>query len=199
MPDQKKLTMLSAMIIDASATSCVQHDSGRTIALVSYALDDKIRRMLYACLCRAMSAFGRPPLCASTRRRAPRCTRRLSLLCRRNPAAFHDEGGMLRWRGGICLRHARVRPPLPKRIAAVICLVVLGLSLAGCTKCGWLWDEGPRTCHSTRRAVNSAGGGLAPLFRAKQVEHCAGDPEQQSQQRILQSGTARLGVAASRS
>jgi hypothetical protein len=37
---------------------------------------------------------------------------------------------------------------LPRRFATVICLVVLGLSLAGCTKCGWLWDQGPRTCHS---------------------------------------------------
>jgi hypothetical protein len=37
---------------------------------------------------------------------------------------------------------------LPKRLAAVICLVVLGLSLGGCTKCGWFWDDGPRTCHS---------------------------------------------------
>ncbi|MGB6859914.1 MAG: peptidylprolyl isomerase [Pseudolabrys sp.] len=35
-----------------------------------------------------------------------------------------------------------------KRIAVVACLVLLGLSLAGCTKCGWLWNEGPRGCHS---------------------------------------------------
>jgi hypothetical protein len=33
------------------------------------------------------------------------------------------------------------------RLAAVICLVLLGLNLAGCTKCGWWWDERPRTCH----------------------------------------------------
>jgi hypothetical protein len=35
-----------------------------------------------------------------------------------------------------------------KRITVVACLVLLGLSLAGCTKCGWLWNEGPRGCHS---------------------------------------------------
>ncbi|MFY9757577.1 MAG: peptidylprolyl isomerase [Pseudolabrys sp.] len=35
-----------------------------------------------------------------------------------------------------------------KRIAVVTCLILLGLSLAGCTKCGWLWNEGARGCHS---------------------------------------------------
>jgi hypothetical protein len=39
-----------------------------------------------------------------------------------------------------------------KRIATVTCLILLGLSLGlslgGCTKCGWLWNEGPRGCHS---------------------------------------------------
>jgi hypothetical protein len=35
-----------------------------------------------------------------------------------------------------------------QRLAAIVCLIVLGFSLAGCTKCGWLWDEGPRACHS---------------------------------------------------
>ncbi len=35
------------------------------------------------------------------------------------------------------------------RFAALLCLAVLGLSLGGCTKCGWLWnDQGPGTCHS---------------------------------------------------
>jgi hypothetical protein len=35
------------------------------------------------------------------------------------------------------------------RLAALLCLVLLGLSLGGCTKCGWLWnDQGPGTCHS---------------------------------------------------
>jgi len=35
------------------------------------------------------------------------------------------------------------------RLAALVCLALLGLSLGGCTKCGWLWnDQGPGTCHS---------------------------------------------------
>jgi len=35
------------------------------------------------------------------------------------------------------------------RLAALLCLALLGLSLGGCTKCGWLWnDQGPGTCHS---------------------------------------------------
>jgi hypothetical protein len=37
--------------------------------------------------------------------------------------------------------------PMGMRLAAVICLVLLGLNLASCTKCGWWWDERPRTCH----------------------------------------------------
>jgi hypothetical protein len=38
---------------------------------------------------------------------------------------------------------------LAVRTAAVISLVLLGLSLDGCTKCGWLFDQpGPGTCRS---------------------------------------------------
>ena len=37
---------------------------------------------------------------------------------------------------------------MSKQIAAIVCLVLLGLSLGGCTKCGWLWDQPPRSCHS---------------------------------------------------
>jgi hypothetical protein len=37
---------------------------------------------------------------------------------------------------------------MSKRLAATVCLVLLGLSLGGCTKCGWLWDQPPRSCHS---------------------------------------------------
>jgi len=38
---------------------------------------------------------------------------------------------------------------LMTRLAALVCLALLGLSLGGCTKCGWLWnDQGPGTCHS---------------------------------------------------
>jgi hypothetical protein len=40
------------------------------------------------------------------------------------------------------------RRAMPKRIAAVICLLLIGLSLGGCTHCGWLWDQGPRSCRS---------------------------------------------------
>jgi len=35
-----------------------------------------------------------------------------------------------------------------KRTTAIVCLILFGLSLGGCTKCGWLWNEGPRGCHS---------------------------------------------------
>ena len=37
---------------------------------------------------------------------------------------------------------------MPKRLAAILCLVVLGLSLGGCSRCGWLWDEAPRACRA---------------------------------------------------
>jgi len=38
---------------------------------------------------------------------------------------------------------------LVTRATAVILLLVLGLSLGGCTKCGWLFDQpGPGTCRS---------------------------------------------------
>jgi predicted small lipoprotein YifL len=30
------------------------------------------------------------------------------------------------------------------RFAAILCLALLALSLGGCTKCGWLWEEGCR-------------------------------------------------------
>jgi hypothetical protein len=35
-----------------------------------------------------------------------------------------------------------------KRLAAILCLVVLGLSLGGCTKCGWLWNDWGKACHA---------------------------------------------------
>ena len=34
------------------------------------------------------------------------------------------------------------------RLAAVMCLFAVSLGLAERTKCGWLWDEGPRSCRS---------------------------------------------------
>jgi hypothetical protein len=37
---------------------------------------------------------------------------------------------------------------MPKRGIAVFCLLLLALSAAGCTKCGWLWEDGQRACHS---------------------------------------------------
>jgi hypothetical protein len=38
--------------------------------------------------------------------------------------------------------------PIMTRLVAVMCLFAVSLGLAGCTKCGWLWDEGPRSCRS---------------------------------------------------
>jgi hypothetical protein len=35
---------------------------------------------------------------------------------------------------------------MKQRVAAMLCLVVLGLSLGGCTKCGWLWDDLGHSC-----------------------------------------------------
>jgi len=35
-----------------------------------------------------------------------------------------------------------------QRLAASLCLAQLALSLGGCTKCGWLWNENGRACHS---------------------------------------------------
>lgn len=35
-----------------------------------------------------------------------------------------------------------------KRLATILCLILLGLSAGGCSKCGWLWDEGGRACRS---------------------------------------------------
>lgn len=39
---------------------------------------------------------------------------------------------------------------MPKRFAALVCLVLLGLALGGCTRCGWVWDDGPRACRADR-------------------------------------------------
>jgi hypothetical protein len=35
-----------------------------------------------------------------------------------------------------------------QRIAALLCLALLRLALPGCTKCGWIWQDGQRACHS---------------------------------------------------
>jgi hypothetical protein len=37
---------------------------------------------------------------------------------------------------------------MQKRFAAVLCLIVLGLALSGCTACGWIWQDGGHACHS---------------------------------------------------
>jgi hypothetical protein len=42
----------------------------------------------------------------------------------------------------------RYHTAMRRRLAAIACLVLLGLSLGGCTKCGFLWDENGRACHS---------------------------------------------------
>jgi len=35
-----------------------------------------------------------------------------------------------------------------KRVAAILCLAVLGLWLGGCSQCGWLWNDLGHACHS---------------------------------------------------
>jgi hypothetical protein len=35
-----------------------------------------------------------------------------------------------------------------QRIAVILCLSLLGFGLAGCTKCGWVWEQGNRSCQS---------------------------------------------------
>jgi len=34
------------------------------------------------------------------------------------------------------------------RFAAVVCLIVLGLAVSGCTRCGFWWDDLGHSCHS---------------------------------------------------
>jgi hypothetical protein len=35
-----------------------------------------------------------------------------------------------------------------KRLSVLLCVAALGLTLAGCSKCGWFWDDylGPQSC-----------------------------------------------------
>ena len=35
-----------------------------------------------------------------------------------------------------------------KRLPAILALLLLALSAAGCTKCGFFWEGGQRACHS---------------------------------------------------
>jgi hypothetical protein len=37
---------------------------------------------------------------------------------------------------------------MQNRLAAIFFLVILGLGLGGCSKCGWLWEEGGRACRA---------------------------------------------------
>jgi hypothetical protein len=38
-----------------------------------------------------------------------------------------------------------------KRLAALVCLILVGLSLAACSKCDPLpWETGPRSCRSDK-------------------------------------------------
>jgi hypothetical protein len=37
---------------------------------------------------------------------------------------------------------------MKKRLATILCLAALGLSLGGCTKCGWIWNDSPRACRA---------------------------------------------------
>src|SRR5262249_889665 len=39
-------------------------------------------------------------------------------------------------------------PLMVKHLALVLGLGVLTLRLVSCTKCGWFWDQGPRSCRS---------------------------------------------------
>lgn len=35
-----------------------------------------------------------------------------------------------------------------RRLATILCIFVLGLGLAGCSKCGWFWDQGTHSCRA---------------------------------------------------
>ena len=40
---------------------------------------------------------------------------------------------------------------MTRRLLALTALVLLGLSLSGCSKCGdWFWERGSRACHSEK-------------------------------------------------
>jgi hypothetical protein len=34
-----------------------------------------------------------------------------------------------------------------KRVFAIVCLVLLAAGLAGCSKCGWFWEDRAHACH----------------------------------------------------
>ena len=43
-----------------------------------------------------------------------------------------------------------IKQIMHKRLAALVCLVLVGLALGGCTRCGWIWDDGARACRADR-------------------------------------------------
>ena len=45
-------------------------------------------------------------------------------------------------------RRDQLRLPMARTFRAATCLFLLFFALGGCTKCGWLWDQAPRSCHS---------------------------------------------------
>ncbi|HEX3948239.1 MAG TPA: hypothetical protein VHW95_00145 [Steroidobacteraceae bacterium] len=45
-------------------------------------------------------------------------------------------------------RRSAMLPAMYRRALAILCLLSIGLGLAGCTKCGWLWDENTHSCHA---------------------------------------------------
>lgn len=35
---------------------------------------------------------------------------------------------------------------MQKRVVTILCLILLGLSVSGCSKCGFFWEDGGRAC-----------------------------------------------------
>ena len=61
----------------------------------------------------------------------------------RRSASYAGRGKKVRRRA----RSARLAL-MKKRLATILCLAALGLSLGGCTKCGWIWNDSPRSCRA---------------------------------------------------
>ena len=51
--------------------------------------------------------------------------------------------------GGTSPAACAINAGMQKRLAVLVCLALLGLSLGGCGKCGdWNWWPAPHSCHS---------------------------------------------------
>jgi hypothetical protein len=37
---------------------------------------------------------------------------------------------------------------MTRKLATIVCLLALGLGVSGCSKCGFWWDQGSRSCHA---------------------------------------------------